>query len=106
MSEQLELFPTEVGYELSPQEEVNIPEAQPIKDAEWCFQFFNNEPIVFAWSNEGEEPATLVLQLQPVESEGLNFQQNGMTFRIFPREISEETKLERKKQNESKDKEA
>jgi hypothetical protein len=106
MSEQLELFPTEVGYELSPQEEVNIPEAKPIADAEWCFQFFNNEPIVFAWSNEGEEPTPLVLQLQPVESEGLNFQQNGMTFRVFPRQISEETKLERKKQNESKDKEA
>ena len=106
MSEQLELFPTKVGYELSPQEEVNIPEAKPIADAEWCFQFFNNEPIVFAWSNEGEEPTPLVLQLQPVESEGLNFQQNGMTFRVFPRQISEETKLERKKQNESKDKEA
>jgi hypothetical protein len=103
MSEQLELFPTEVGYELSPQEEVNIPEAKPIADAEWCFQFFNNEPIVFAWSNEGEEPAPLVLQLQPVESEGLNFQQNGMTFRLFPRPISEETKKER--ENESKNKE-
>jgi hypothetical protein len=104
MSEQLELFPTEVGYELSPQEEVNIPEAQPIKDAEWCFQFFNNEPIVFAWSNEGEEPAPLVLQLQPKDGEGLNFQQNGMSFRIFPREISEETKKER--ENASKNKEA
>jgi hypothetical protein len=105
MSEQLELFPTEVGYELSPQEEVNIPEAKPIVDAEWCFQFFNNEPIVFAWSNEGEEPSPLVLQLQPVESEGLNFQQNGMTFRLFPRPISEETKLERQKENASKNKE-
>jgi hypothetical protein len=104
MSEQLELFPTEVGYELSPQEEVNIPEAKPIADAEWCFQFFNNEPIVFAWSNKGEEPAPLVLQLQPVESEGLNFQQNGMTFKIFPREITEETKKER--ENASKNKEA
>jgi hypothetical protein len=113
MAEQLELFPTEVGYELFPQEElqqdagsINLPEAQPIQDAEWCFQFFNNEPIVFAWSNEGQEPAPLVLQLQPVESEGLNFQQNGMTFKVFPREISEETKLERKKQNESQNKEA
>jgi hypothetical protein len=102
--EQLELFPTEVGYELSPQEEVNIPEAQPIADAEWCFQFFNNEPIVFAWSNEGEEPAPLVLQLQPKDGEGLNFQQNGMSFRIFPRPISEETKKER--ENASKNKEA
>ena len=104
MSEQLELFPTEVGYELSPQEEVNIPEAKPIADAEWCFQFFNNEPIVFAWSNEGEEPAPLVLQLQPKDGEGLNFQQNGMSFRIFPRPISEETKKER--ENASKNKEA
>ena len=104
MAEQLELFPQEELQQDAGS--INIPEAQPIKDAEWCFQFFNNEPIVFAWSNEGDEPAPLVLQLQPVESEGLNFQQNGMTFRIFPREISEETKLERKKQNESKDKEA
>jgi hypothetical protein len=109
MSEQLELFPTEVGYEIAKQEElqeVNIPEAQPIQDAEWCFQFFNNEPIVFAWSNEGEQPAPLVLQLQPTEGEGLNFQQNGMTFRVFPREISEETKQQRAEQNASKNKEA
>ena len=114
MSEQLELFPTEVGYELFPQEElqqqdagsINVPEAQPIQDAEWCFQFFNNEPIVFAWSNEGEEPVPLVLQLQPTEGEGLNFQQNGMTFRVFPRESSEETKQQRAEQNASKNKEA
>ena len=78
----------------------------PILDAEWCFQFFNNEPIVFAWSNEGEQPAPLVLQLQPTEGEGLNFQQNGMTFRVFPREISEETKQQRAEQNASKNKEA
>lgn len=104
MKEQLELFPQE---ELQQQDagSIDVPEAQPIQDAEWCFQFFNNEPIVFAWSNEGEEPAPLVLQLQPVDSEGLNFQQNGMTFRVFPREISEETKLERKKQNASQNKE-
>jgi hypothetical protein len=106
MSEQLELFPTEVGYELSPQEEVNIPEAQLIKDAEWCFQFFNNEPTVFAWQELGVEPNPLVLQINPVEGEGLNFQQNGMTFRIFPREISKETKLQRLEQNENKNKEA
>ena len=104
MSEQLELFPTEVGYELSPQEEVNIPETQPIADAEWCFQFFNNEPIVFAFSNEGETATPLTLQIEPKEGEGLNFQQNGMIFKIFPRPISEETKKER--ENASKNKEA
>ena len=104
MTEQLDLFPQEELQQDAGS--INIPELQPIQDAEWCFQFFNNEPIVFAWSNEGEEPTPLVLQLQPVEDEGLNFQQNGMTFRIFPREISEETKLERKKQNGSQNKEA
>ena len=104
MKEQLELFPQE---ELQQQDagSIDVPEAQPIQDAEWCFQFFNNEPIVFAWSNEGEEPAPLALQLQPTEGEGLNFQQNGMTFRVFPREISEETKQQRQEQNASKNKE-
>jgi len=105
--EQLELFPTEVGYELSPQEEVEVSEMEQlptIEDAEWCFQFFNNEPIVFAWSNEGEKPTLLTLQIEPKEGEGLNFQQNGMSFRIFPRPISEETKKER--ENASKNKEA
>ena len=106
MSEQLELIPTEVGYELSTQEEVNIPEAQSIEDAEWCFQFFNNEPIVFAYSNQNDLASPLVLQIEPKDGEGLNFQQNGMSFRIFPRPISEKTKLEREKQNANKDKEA
>ena len=108
MSEQLELFPTEVGYELSPQEEISevseIEQLPTIEDAEWCFQFFNNEPIVFAWQDKGKEPAPLVLQIQPQDGDGLNFQQNGMSFRIFPRPISEETKKER--ENASKNKEA
>ena len=99
MSEELELLPQDAGS-------VDTTEQLKIKDAEWCFQFFNNEPIVFAYSNEGEEATPLVLQLIPVEGEGLNFQQNGMTFKIFPREISEETKIERQKDNESKNKEA
>jgi hypothetical protein len=102
MKEQLELFPQEELQQDAGS--INIPETQPIVDAEWCFQFFNNEPIVFAWSNEGEEPAPLVLQLQPTEGEGLNFQQNGMTFRVFPREISEETKQQRAEQNASQNK--
>ena len=101
MAEQLELFPEK---ELQQQDagSIGVPEVTQIADAEWCFQFFNNEPIVFAWSNEGEEPAPMVLQIQPQEGEGLNFQQNGMAFRIFPRPITEETKQARKEQNESK----
>jgi hypothetical protein len=89
MAEQLELFPQEES------QEVNIPEAQPIEDAEWCFQFFNNEPVVFGWNDEGSTATALVLQIQPKESDGLTFQQNGMTFRIFPRVISEQSKQQR-----------
>jgi hypothetical protein len=99
MSEQLELFPQEELQQVS-----EIEQLPTIQDAEWCFQFFNNEPIVFAWQEAGAEVSPLVLQIQPKEGEGLNFQQNGMIFRIFPRPISEETKKER--ENASKNKEA
>jgi hypothetical protein len=98
MAEQLELFPKE---ELDPKGSVEVVENKPILDAEWCFQFFNNEPIVFAYSNEGEKADTLTLSVKPEEGQGLTFQQNGMVFKIFPRTISEETKLERAKSKEN-----
>ena len=97
MAEQLELFPNE---KLEPQGSVSLPEANPIADAEWCFQFFNNEPIVFAYSNEDENAVPLTLTIESTEGQGLTFQQNGMVFRLFPRPISEETKLERTKENQ------
>jgi len=94
--EQLELFPQEQGS-------VQMEQPKIIEDAEWCFQFFNNEPIVFAWQNEGQEPSPLILQIQPKKSNKITIRQNGMEFSIFPRPISEESKLQRKKENESKD---
>jgi hypothetical protein len=103
MSEQLELFPQE---ELQPKGSIVLPETQTISDAEWCFQFFNNEPIVFGWSTEGAEPTPLILQIQPKSEDVLVFRQNGMEFKIFPRPISEETKKLRKEQeNESQNQE-
>ena len=69
-------------------EEINLESAngsvlpttpeEPLKDAEWCFQFFDNEPVVFGWSAEGEVPGNLTFELKPVVSEGMNFTQNGM----------------------------
>ena len=95
MAEQLELFPLEETK----------PESTPIQDAEWCFQFFDNEPVVFAWGEEDDTEITpLTITLNPIEGEGLSFRQNGMAFRVFPRPMSEETKQKRKEQiNESKD---
>jgi hypothetical protein len=103
MAEQLELFPQE---ELQQQEAGSIEsiETKPIADAEWCFQFFNNEPIVFGWQDEGAISSPITFKIEPVEGEALLFKQNGMEFKIFPRPIGEETKKERK--NASKNKEA
>jgi hypothetical protein len=55
---------------------------------------------VFAYANEGEKSVPLTLTIESTEGQGLTFQQNGMTFRLFPRAISEETKLERTKENQ------
>ena len=92
--EQLELFPQEQGS-------VNLPQKEQILDAEWCFQFFNNEPVVFAWNNEGASATPLVLQIQPNENDRLTFRQNGMEFSIFPRPISEESKQQRELENKN-----
>ena len=73
-----------------------------IEDVEWCFQFFTNEPQVFAYSSEGEPAGNLSIELKPLEGEGLSFSHNGMAFRIFPRPISEESKQIRAEENESK----
>ena len=98
MSEQLQQdFNEEVKAE--------IEQLPTIQDAEWWFQFFNNEPVVFAWQQENSEPSPLVLQLQPIESDVLTFRQNGMEFKIFARPISEDTKQIRKEQDESKNQE-
>jgi hypothetical protein len=98
MKKQLELFPEE---KLQNQDagSIGVSEATPIADAEWCFQFFNNEPVVFGWQTENTEPSPLVLQLQPAEGDVLTFKQNGMEFKIFARPISEETKKIRKEQD-------
>ena len=91
-----------MAEELEQNGELELETPKVIEDVEWCFQFFNNEPEVFAFSNEGEPAGNLSIELKPFEGEGLSFSHNGMAFRLFPRPISEETKLERAKENESK----
>jgi len=100
-NEQLELFPME---ELQKSEVEQLPTIQDA--AEWCFQFFNNEPVVFGWQAEGTPPTPLTLQIQPVEGETLTFRQNGMEFKVFARPITEETKKSRIEQDASQNQEA
>ena len=73
---------------------------QQIEQAEWCFQFFDNEPVVFAYSKSETESSNLVIELRPVSDDILTFSQNGMLFKIFPREMSEESKQLREQQKQ------
>lgn len=90
--------------QLEPQGSVNLPEEVRIQDPEWCFQFFDNEPVVIGWQDEPpvDEPSPLVMQIQPIEGQSMLFKQNGMTFKIFAREISEESKKEREQKIKNK----
>jgi hypothetical protein len=97
MAEQLDLFP-----DYKPAETQTIIQSEKyIENPEWCFQFFDNEPVPFAYNKVGGMKSPLVLEVKPIQSEGLIFQYKGMSFKIFAREMSEETK--REIQNESKD---
>ena len=83
------------------QTEFELVEPQKeIQQAEWCFQFFDNEPVVFGWTKDESESSNLVIELRPMEDDTLTFQQNGMVFKIFPREMSEESKIAREQQKQ------
>ncbi|CAB4143284.1 hypothetical protein UFOVP449_149 [uncultured Caudovirales phage] len=89
------------------QSEFELVDPQPqIQQAEWCFQFFDNEPVVFAYSKSENESSNLVIELRPTVDDTLTFAQNGMVFKIFPREMTEETKKLREKQYANQNQEA
>jgi len=85
---------------VEPKGEIKIADSKEIEQAEWCFQFFDNEPVVFAYSKSESDSSNLVIELRPVSDDVLTFTQNGMLFKIFPREMSEESKQLRDQQNQ------
>lgn len=105
MAEQLELFNEEEmqGMEEVPaetNENIGVNGPEMLEQAEWCFQFFDNEPVVFGWTNDDNASSNLVIELRPTIEDALTFSQNGMNFRIFPREMSEESKRLREEQRQ------
>ena len=111
MAEQLELFPTEVGYELTPQEETQVQEPQPMpepkvyEDCEWCFQFNDGEPTIFAFSNPAQSNNELTFTITNSEDSVMTFTNSDGEFKIFAREITEETKIKRQQINATKNQE-
>ena len=98
-SQQLELFPIEIA---EPINDTEFSTSNQIEQTEWCFQFFDNEPVVFGWSDVDDNGGPLVIKLQPNTNELLTFKQNGMEFKIFPREMTETTYQKRAETNENK----
>jgi hypothetical protein len=105
MTEQLSLFPEgetqDTEFQLvEPKGEIKIADSKEIQQAEWCFQFFDNEPVVFGWTKDEQKSTNLIIELRPNVDDTLTFSQNGMSFKIFPREMTEESKQLREQQKQ------
>lgn len=90
--------------QLEPIGEIKMREAQKLKNCEWCFQFDEDEPQVFAWTDEtdnlDEEPK-VIFTITNMENSYITFtHKNGKNFKLFARELSDMGKELRAKQNE------
>ena len=76
------------------------------EECEWCFQFDEDEPQVFAWTddelNKDEDPK-IIFTITNIENSYITFQngKTGKLFKIFARELSEEGREMRKQQRNS-----
>jgi len=104
---------------LEPVGEITLRQPEKLEHCEWCFQFDEDEPQVFAWtgdeSNLEEEPK-VIFTITNMENSYITFtHKNGKSFKLFARELTDSGKELRAKQieltklnlqNESKNKEA
>jgi hypothetical protein len=78
-------------------------EQEKYEDCEWCFQFDNDEPQIFAWTdgnlNPSEDP-TVTFTITNKKDSFINFtnSKTGKVFTLFAREISEDGKKMREEQ--------
>ena len=76
------------------------------EECEWCFQFDEDEPQVFAWTdddlNKSEDPK-VIFTITNVENSYITFQngKTGKLFKLFARELTEEGRELRQKQKEA-----
>ena len=85
--------------------EINISQKR-IEDCEWVFQFDEDEPQVFAWTDpelDKNEDPKVIFSISNIENSFIGFKSSktDKSFRIFAREISDEGKELREKQKES-----
>ena len=76
------------------------------EECEWCFQFDEDEPQIFAWtdneSDKNEDPK-VIFTITNIENSYITFQngKTGKVFKLFARELTNEGIELRNKQKES-----
>ena len=76
------------------------------EECEWCFQFDEDEPQVFAWTDDqmdkNEEPK-VIFTITNIENSYITFTngKSGKSFKIFVRELTNEGRDMREKQREA-----
>jgi hypothetical protein len=89
---------------------------EKLEHCEWCFQFDEDEPQIFAWTsddmNKDEEPK-VIFTVSNTKNSYITFtHKNGKSFKLFARELSDDGRQLREQQlkvnleNESTNKEA
>ena len=98
---------------------IKMAEEEKYEQCEWVFQFDEDEPQIFAWTNESDvdEDPTVTFTIGNRKNAYINFtnKENGKKLKIFARELTEGGKKLRESQpiqnkkveeNESTNKEA
>ena len=91
--------------QIEPIGEVKL-EQKKYEECEWCFQFDEDEPQIFAWtdneSDKNEDPK-VIFTITNLENSYITFQngKTGKVFKLFARELTNEGIELRNKQKES-----
>jgi len=89
-------FETSGDITETPGTQISSPIAEvEYKEAEWVFQFDEDEPIVFAWTDgKSNEPAEVKITLKPNSNSSVFFASHDLKkkLRIYCREMSDATR--------------
>jgi len=101
--------------QLEPIGEITLTQ-EKLQHCEWCFQFDEDEPQIFAWTGEDmntDEEPKVIFTVSNTKNSYITFtHKNGKSFKLFARELTDEGKQLRQQQlkvnleNESTNKEA
>ncbi len=81
--------------EVVPNFDTTIITQENWEQCEWCFQFDNDAPQIFAWTDDdqpkNEEPK-VIFTISNTKNSYINFtdKETGRVFKIFSRQLSEE----------------